>query len=79
MSAFPANSIRAAVAALGDAWILVHEPTNAEGRNWGMVCELRDRRVMRLCDDMLICPRRLSMLRRASFGMTAREARELIA
>lgn len=76
---FPAGSIRAAVAAFGDAWILLHEPNNVGQRNYSIASELRDIGVIRQCDGLSWNAGRFSMLRRASFGMTEREARELIA
>ncbi len=79
MTKFPPGSIRAAVAAVGDAWPLLHEPNHAGEHNESLVAEIRDAEVMRLCESMSFGNRRFSMLRRASLGLTAREARELIA
>jgi hypothetical protein len=79
MNRFPPGSIRCAVAAVGDAWSLLHEPNHQGERNESIVAELRDAQVMRCCDDLCARQARFSMLRRASFGLTTREARELIA
>ena len=58
---------------------MVHEPNHQGERNESIVAELRDEQVMRCCDALSAYQTRFSMLRRATFGMTEREARELIA
>lgn len=78
MNRFPPGSIRAAVAAVGDAWILLHEPNHHGERNESLGAEARDMEVIRCCVYLFAYQPRRSMLRRATFGMSDREALELM-
>ena len=73
MSKFPKGSVRAAVAAVGDVWTLVHEPNHQGERNNSLAAELRDQLVMAWCHYLSSRYGRASMLRRATFGMNKRE------
>lgn len=77
---FPVGSVRTAVLVCGNAWWILHEGEERPGQWMNNHCwsSLRDEKVFALCSELSRFDRRRTMWARASLGLTATEAGELI-